>query len=75
MKNKNKVDSYIRELVKARIRATSDNLKIAVGNRREYSKKELIKSVEKGDEVGREIVEAQIEFLQDMAGGKIYQNA
>jgi len=35
----------------------------------------LLESVRRNDEVGQEVMEAQIEYLRDMAEGKIYQDA
>lgn len=64
----------IKKLVLARIKATSDDLSISIGST-EYSKEEILKSVEKGDELGQEISEIQMEYLRDMAAGTIYQEA
>ena len=62
-----------KELVLARLRATSKDLGISIGSTN-YSRGELLKRVEKEDEIGREIVEIQMEYLRDMAQGKIYEN-
>lgn len=62
----------IKKLVVARIKAASDDLSISVGST-EYTKGEMLKSVENEDEVGKEIIEIQMEYLRDMASGVIYQ--
>lgn len=62
----------IKKLVIARIKAASDDLSISIGST-EYTKEEMLKSVEKGDKVGREIIEIQMEYLRDLAEGTIYQ--
>lgn len=62
----------IKKLVIARIKAASDDLNIAIGFK-DYSKEDMINSVEKGDKLGKEIVDIQMEYLRDMATGKIYQ--
>ncbi|PIS09031.1 hypothetical protein COT75_03640 [Candidatus Beckwithbacteria bacterium CG10_big_fil_rev_8_21_14_0_10_34_10] len=59
------------ELVIERLKASSNELKISVGSK-DYTKKELITSVQNQDAVGRQVVRAQQKFLQDMASGKIY---
>lgn len=64
----------IKKLVLARIMAASDDLRIAIGST-EYTKTEMIKSVEAGDKVGKEIMEIQMEYLRDMAAGAIYQSS
>ncbi|MDO8618315.1 MAG: hypothetical protein Q7R49_00035 [Candidatus Daviesbacteria bacterium] len=69
-----KIDKYLKELVIARIEASSNSLKLMVGGNKAMGKQELISSIRKGDELGKEIIKAQIEFLRDMAEGKIYQD-
>ena len=62
----------IRKLVTARLKAASDDLMISIGSE-EYSKEQLLKSVEEGDEIGQEIIAIQMDYLRDMARGAIYQ--
>jgi len=64
----------MQKLVIARLKASSDDLTISVGST-EYTKKEMLKSVEEINVLGMEIIEAQIEYLRDMATGAIYQEA
>lgn len=64
----------IKKLVLARIMAASDDLRIAIGST-EYTKEEMVKNVKEGNEVGREIMEIQMEYLRDMASGAIYQSS
>lgn len=66
------IQEDIKKLVLERIKAASDELNISIGST-EYSKEEILKHVEKGDEVGQEIIEIQMEYLRDMAAGTIYQ--
>lgn len=67
-----KTQEDIRKLVIARIKAASDELNISVGST-QLTKEELINSVEKGDDLGKDIIEIQLEYLKDMASGAIYQ--
>jgi len=62
----------IKELVLARIMAASDDLRIAIGAM-EFTKKEMIENVKEGNEIGKEIMDIQMEYLRDMAKGAIYQ--
>lgn len=64
----------IRKLAMERIKVSSGDLRVSIGAK-DYTKAELLESVERGDEVGRKVMEAQIEYLRDMAEGKIYQDA
>lgn len=69
----NETQDDIKQLVLARIMAASDDLRIAIGST-EYTKKEMIENVKEGNEVGKEIMEIQMEYLRDMARGAIYQS-
>lgn len=66
------IQEDIKKLVIARIKAISDELGIVIGSNK-YSKKEMIESVEKEDEIGKEVIEIQMEYLRDMASGAIYE--
>ncbi|KKQ96151.1 MAG: hypothetical protein A3C27_03835 [Candidatus Levybacteria bacterium RIFCSPHIGHO2_02_FULL_39_36] len=64
----------MQKLVLARLKASSDDLTISIGST-EYTKEEMLKSVEEINDLGKEIIEVQIEYLRDMATGAIYQEA
>lgn len=66
------IQEDIKKLVLARIKAASDDLGISIGST-EYTKEDMLKSVEKEDEVGKEIIEIQMEYLRDLVAGTIYQ--
>lgn len=69
-----KIQEDLRKLVMARIKASSGDLRLSIGGTvQSYTKEELLKSVEKGDEIGKEIINIQLEYLKDMAQGKIYK--
>ena len=71
-----KIDSELLEEMKkiviARIKTSSDDLVITVGDK-DYNKQQALESVEKGDELGLEIIDTQMEFLRDMASGSFYE--
>lgn len=64
----------MQKLVLARLKASSDDLSVSVGST-EYTKQEMVKSVEEINDLGKEIIEAQMDYLRDMATGAIYQEA
>jgi len=64
----------MQKLVLARLNASSDDLTISIGST-EYTKKEMLESVEEINALGKEIIEAQMDYLRDMATGAIYQEA
>ena len=71
---KSETQEDIKKLVLARIMAASDDLRIAIGSK-EYKKIDMINSVKAGDEIGKEIMNIQMEYLRDMAQGAIYQTS
>ena len=62
----------IKKLVIERIKASSSDLGVVIGSI-EYSKEEMLKSVEEENEIVKEIIAIQMEYLRDMASGAIYQ--
>lgn len=60
------IQEEIKKLVIARIKASSDDLRISIGSTG-YTKGQMLKSVEKGDKIGQEIIEIQMGYLRDMA--------
>lgn len=64
----------IKNLTIERLKASSEDMQISIGGEENLSKGELIESVTRGDEIGQEIMDIQVEFLRDMAEGKIYQD-
>lgn len=67
-----KVKEQVQKLVKARLMVIPNHLQIAVGSKK-YTVKELIKSVEQGNEIGNQLMEMQLQYLRDLASGKIYE--
>lgn len=69
-----KTDENIRQLVIARLKASSAGLKISIGGKGTFSREDLIKNVEVDNEIGKRVIDIQMEYLRDLASGKIYQN-
>jgi hypothetical protein len=62
----------IKELVVARIEAqVSPNLRLSIGGAGSFDKTEMIMHVQSGDEIGKQIANAHIQFLQAQASGKL----
>jgi len=72
MKDKEKLDKEIKELILWRLEATiPKHFKISIGSKGTFDKEELKKHVEKEDEVGMIFVNMQLNFIKDLASGKI----
>lgn len=75
MKNNNKtiIADKFKELVLARIKTMPADLRMSIGGA-EFSRDDIAEHVEKRDELGKEIIQIQLEFLQNLASGTIYAN-
>lgn len=71
-KYNNKKKEGIKKLVIARLEILPSDKKISIGSDGEFSRDELIQSVEKGDEVGDKITEIQLEYLTSLKDGILY---
>jgi len=68
------IQKDIRDLVVERIRVMSSNLQVSIGNDGKIlTKDSMLKSVKDNTDLGKKIVKIQIDFLKDMASGKIYE--
>jgi hypothetical protein len=74
-KNTNRIDDDIQkeilELVKARLGAIPNNVHISIGDE-DYSKEDIMKSIDQGGEIGKDFIEIQMEYLRDLANGSLY---
>lgn len=71
IKDKSSVDDDVRQLVIERVKAIPKTVRIAVGDN-SYSSEELLENIANDSEVGRGIIEIQMEYLRDLASGAIY---
>lgn len=65
-------DDQLRDLVIARLSSIPKHIQLSVGSN-QYSIEDLVKSVEEGSEIGKQIVEMQLKYLQDLSSGEIYK--
>lgn len=61
----------IKQLVEERLKALPVDVAVSIGDVT-YSKDDLISHVQKGDAIGEQISNIQINFLQDLAKGNLY---
>lgn len=67
------LQDQIRELVIARIRTLPEDMALSIGGE-ELKRDQLIEHVVQDDAIGKELTDMQLEFLQDMASGALYEN-
>lgn len=65
------VKNKLKELVLARLTVMPHDVSISIGDKN-LDKKALTKHVQSEDEIGNQMMEMELEFLQDLASGAIY---
>ncbi|MEK7611289.1 MAG: hypothetical protein AAB486_02835 [Patescibacteria group bacterium] len=50
-----------------------DNINISIGGDSDYTKEQIMKSVEIGDDAGQQFIRMQMDFLRAVTEGKVYQ--
>lgn len=63
----------LQALVKARVSVLSPETGISVGSSGPIKRDELIKHIEAGDEIGRQFIAMDWQFLQSLKTGEIYE--
>lgn len=70
---KDEMDSDVKELVKMRLSTIPKGLSVSIGSQGSFKAEDLIKHVEMEDEIGKSIVEIDMDFLRDLKNGKLYE--
>ena len=65
--------NQLKELVLERMNALPDSMHLAVGSS-DFSKAELMENIREESEVGKQVMEMELEFLRDLASGAVYNN-
>jgi len=65
------LNTDLQKIVVERLRRLPSHLQISIGNNN-YSNEELVSSVKEGTKLGQQIMGIQLDYLQDLASGKIY---
>ncbi|HUD07318.1 MAG TPA: hypothetical protein VMR34_05530 [Candidatus Saccharimonadales bacterium] len=68
------LDKEFQKLVLARLQALPADASISIGDVGTIDKIQLLKHVEDGDEIGKKIIEVDIEFLRALKEGDIYDH-
>ncbi len=67
----NEISEEIKELVILRLETLPSDKKISIGSYGEFSKEELIEHVKKEDDIGRKMIDVEMEFLKAIREGII----
>ncbi|KKQ35441.1 MAG: hypothetical protein US51_C0005G0004 [Microgenomates group bacterium GW2011_GWA2_37_6] len=72
MNKEDKKKEEIKKLVVARLDALPPNISISVGSEGHFNKKELIEQIENDTEIGKKMVEIELEYLRKLKEGIFY---
>jgi hypothetical protein len=67
-------DDEIRKLVVARLKVLSPETVISLGSEGSFSRDELVKKVQERDRIGEKLAEIEMEWLQSLKEGMLYEN-
>jgi len=71
---KNSANQKLKELVLAKLDSYPSDRKMSIGSKGEFTKAQLIKSVEAEDDIGKQIMEMELEFLKAISRGDFYRD-
>lgn len=66
------IEQEIKDLVIARLKTLPEGGGISIGSDGDFTKEQLIQSVEESTEIGKKIVEAEMAFLRALKEGSFY---
>ena len=66
------ISEDVKKLVIFRLDTLPPGKKISIGSSGEFSKEDLIMHVRQGDDIGKKIVEVEMEFLRAIKEGTLY---
>ncbi|NCO97561.1 MAG: hypothetical protein GW780_03125 [Candidatus Aenigmarchaeota archaeon] len=70
---KEEIAQEAKELVIARLLLLPSGKKISIGSYGNFTKEELIENINKGNEVGKKIIEIEMDFLKALKKGDLYE--
>jgi len=70
---KEEIAKEAKELVIARLLLLPSGKKISIGSYGNFTKEELIENINKGNEVGKKIIEIEMDFLKALKKGDLYE--
>lgn len=68
-----KIDQEVKKIVIARLEIFPSDKKISIGSVGELTKQEMIDNVEKETDIGKKIVEVQLDYLRSLKEGIFYE--
>lgn len=67
------IEQDIKNLVIARLKTLPEDKSVSVGSGGDFTKDELIQHVEDNDEIGKKVIEVEMNFLHAIKEGSFYE--
>lgn len=74
MTSKTPTDEEVRRLIIERLRVTPPDLSISIGADENYTQRQLIDHIKKGDKVGKKISEIELNYLRTIKSPEFLQS-
>jgi len=69
---KNKINPAIKKLILWKLNTeVPSNFRLSIGNKGTFTKNELMKSIEKEDDVGRTYINMEMKFIKALVSGEL----
>jgi hypothetical protein len=69
-----KIKNISKSIAMARIKTLPDDIIVHLSGRPSLSKAQMLQNIVNDTDIGQELVEIQLDFIRDIASGKIYQD-
>ena len=66
-------EQEIKQLVIERLKILPEDTGMSIGSQGDFGKDEMIAHVERGDDIGKKIVEVELNFLRGLKEGMLYE--
>lgn len=66
-------EQEIKQLVVERLKTLPEGTGLSIGSMGDFNKQELISHVEQGDDIGKKIIEVELNFLRGLKNGILYE--
>lgn len=70
---KNKINKNEKELVLARVSTFSEDTELSIGCDKSYSKDEIFKNVSDETDIGKQIIDVEMNFLRELVSGDLHK--
>tara|TARA_Y100000294_G_C8381002_1_gene266747 strand:+ start:380 stop:622 length:243 start_codon:yes stop_codon:yes gene_type:complete len=69
--NEESEEKFLKDLVLARIDIMPQNFKLSIGNKGTFNKEQIMESVKRGDQIGKQVIDMQINFIKALTSGEL----